>query len=135
MLSCFYLKCFGKNHFNHSNLDPWRGSPAKYHRSMLGKARVTVADRSDPAEPGENCRGAGGGRSEPTARSRYRFLSTEAKLRRAGKGKRLVIENGAEAEVNAGLAAMITEAYAIRNPLLSGSDASNRGTDRPPRNR
>ena len=38
----------------------------------------------------------------------------EAKLRRAGKGKRLVIENGAEAEVNAGLAAMITEAFAIR---------------------
>ena len=31
-------------------------------------------------------------------------LSIEAKLRRAGKGKRLVIENGAEAEVNAGLA-------------------------------
>jgi len=34
-------------------------------------------------------------------------VSIEAKLRRAGKGKRLVIENGAEAEVNAGLAAMI----------------------------
>ena len=30
-------------------------------------------------------------------------LSIEAKLRRAGKGKRLVIANGAEAEVNAGL--------------------------------
>src|ERR1700730_8790014 len=51
-------------------------------------------------------------------------LSIEAKLRRAGKGKRLVIENGAEAEVNAGLAAMITEAFALRNHLLSGSDAS-----------
>ena len=31
-------------------------------------------------------------------------LSIEAKVRRAGKGKRVVIENGAEAEVNAGLA-------------------------------
>jgi hypothetical protein len=51
-------------------------------------------------------------------------LSIEAKLRRGGKGKRLVIENGAGAEVNAGLAAMITEAFAIRNQLLSGSDAS-----------
>ena len=51
-------------------------------------------------------------------------LSIEAKLRRAGKGKRLVIENGAEAEVNAGLTAMIAEAFAIRNQLLSGSDAS-----------
>jgi hypothetical protein len=43
---------------------------------------------------------------------------------RAGKGKRLVIGNGAEAEVNAGLAAMITKAFAIRNPLLLGSDDS-----------
>ena len=51
-------------------------------------------------------------------------VSIEAKLRRAGKGKRLVIANGAEAEVNAGLAAMITEAFAIRNQFLSGSDAS-----------
>ena len=33
-------------------------------------------------------------------------LSIEAKLRRAGKGERLVIANGAEAEVNAGLPAV-----------------------------
>jgi site-specific DNA recombinase len=51
-------------------------------------------------------------------------VSIEAKLRRGGKGKRLVIANGAGAEVNAGLAAMITEAFAIRKQLLSGSDAS-----------
>jgi len=51
-------------------------------------------------------------------------MSLEAKLRRGGKGKRLVIENGAEAEVNENLAAMITEAFAIRNQLLSGSDDS-----------
>ena len=51
-------------------------------------------------------------------------LSIEAKLRRAGKGKRLVIENGAEAEVNAGLVAMIAEALAIRDQLLSGPDDS-----------
>jgi site-specific DNA recombinase len=51
-------------------------------------------------------------------------VSIEAKLRRAGKGKRLVIENGAEAEVNAGLAAMIAEAFAIQKQLLSGSDAT-----------
>ncbi|MGI8570413.1 MAG: hypothetical protein ACR2KT_15855 [Methylocella sp.] len=51
-------------------------------------------------------------------------MSIEAKLRRAGKGKRLVIENGAGAEVNEGLAAMIAEAFAIRNLLLSGSDDS-----------
>jgi hypothetical protein len=40
-------------------------------------------------------------------------VSIEAKLGRVGKGKRPVIENGAEAEVNAGLAAMITETFAI----------------------
>jgi site-specific DNA recombinase len=51
-------------------------------------------------------------------------LSIEAKLRHAGKGKRLVIENGAEAEVDENLDATITEAFAIRNQLLSGSDAS-----------
>jgi site-specific DNA recombinase len=42
-------------------------------------------------------------------------LSIEAKLRRAGKGKRLVIENGAGAEINAGLAAVVAKAFAIRN--------------------
>jgi site-specific DNA recombinase len=52
------------------------------------------------------------------------ILSIEAKLRRAGKGKRLVIANGAEAEVNEGLVDLIKEAFAIRNQLLSGSDAS-----------
>ena len=51
-------------------------------------------------------------------------LSIEAKVQRAGKGKRLVIENGAEAEVNAGLVEMIKEAFAIRNQLLSGSHDS-----------
>jgi site-specific DNA recombinase len=51
-------------------------------------------------------------------------LSIEAKLRRAGKGKRLVIENGAEAEVNEGLVELIKEAFVIRNQFLSGSDAS-----------
>jgi len=51
-------------------------------------------------------------------------LSIETKLRRAGKGKRLVIVNGAEAEVNAGLVELIKEAFAIRSQFLSGSDDS-----------
>src|ERR1700737_3308208 len=51
-------------------------------------------------------------------------LSIEAKLRRAGKGKRLVLANGAEAEVNAGLVELIKGAFAIRIQLLSGSDDS-----------
>ena len=41
-----------------------------------------------------------------------------------GKGKRLVIRNGAETEINAGLIELIKEAFAIRNQFLSGSDAS-----------
>ena len=51
-------------------------------------------------------------------------LSIEAKLRRAGNGKRLVIENGTEAEVNESLVELIKGAFAIRNQLLSGSDDS-----------
>ena len=38
--------------------------------------------------------------------------------------RRRVIENRAGAEVNADLATMIAEAFAIRNQLLSGSDHS-----------
>jgi hypothetical protein len=45
-------------------------------------------------------------------------------LRRAGKRKRIVIENGATIEVNEGLVELIQEAFVIRNQLLSGSDDS-----------
>jgi hypothetical protein len=45
------------------------------------------------------------------------ILSIEANLRRAGKGKRLVIENGAEAEVNAGL----TEVAPVSAASLAGA--------------
>jgi site-specific DNA recombinase len=51
-------------------------------------------------------------------------LSIEAKLRRAGKEKRLIIANGANSEINQGLVELIKEAFAIRNQLLSGSDDS-----------
>ena len=51
-------------------------------------------------------------------------LSIEAKVWRAGKGKRLVIGNGAETEVNAGLVELIKEAFTIRNQFLSGSHDS-----------
>jgi hypothetical protein len=51
-------------------------------------------------------------------------LSIEAILRRAGKGKRLIIANGVSAEINQGIIELIKEAYAIRSQLLSGSDDS-----------
>jgi site-specific DNA recombinase len=63
-----------------------------------------------------------GGQSEPNLHPVV--LSIEAKLRRAGKGKRLIIANGANAEVNQALVELIKEAFAIRNQLLSGSDDS-----------
>jgi site-specific DNA recombinase len=65
---------------------------------------------------------AGGGSQRPDIDPLV--VSIEAKLRRAGKGKRLVIQNGVEAEVNEGLVALIKEAFAVRNQLLSGSDDS-----------
>ncbi len=51
-------------------------------------------------------------------------LSLEAKLRRAGKGKRLVIASGINAQVNQGIVELVKEAFAIRSLLLSGSDDS-----------
>src|ERR1700730_18670747 len=65
---------------------------------------------------------AGGGSQRPDLDPVV--VSIEAKLRRAGKGKRLVIANGAEAEVNAGLVELIKDAFTIRIQLLSGSDDS-----------
>ncbi len=44
-------------------------------------------------------------------------LSIEAKLRRAGKGKRLVIANGAGTEVNAGLVELIKEGDMVSSRL------------------
>jgi site-specific DNA recombinase len=51
-------------------------------------------------------------------------LSIEAKLWRAGKGKRLIIANGVSAEINQGIIELIKEAFTIRNQLLLGSDDS-----------
>jgi site-specific DNA recombinase len=81
-------------------------------------AQVSIAHFRDAAQP---LLAAGRGLSrcqDPVV------LSIEAKLRRAGKGKRLIIANGANAEVNQGLVELIKEAFAIRNQLLSGSDDS-----------
>ena len=51
-------------------------------------------------------------------------LSVEATLRRAGKGRRLVIHNPGIPDVNAGLVDLVGEAFAFRNQLLSGPDNS-----------
>jgi site-specific DNA recombinase len=51
-------------------------------------------------------------------------LSIEATLRRAGKGRRLVIHNPGIPDVNAGLVDLVGEAFALRYQLLSGPDDS-----------
>jgi site-specific DNA recombinase len=51
-------------------------------------------------------------------------LSITASLRRAGKGVRLVIGNGAARPIDGGLASLIARAIATRNMLLAGRDDS-----------
>jgi hypothetical protein len=51
-------------------------------------------------------------------------LSVPATLRRAGKGVRLVIGNGAPKAIDEGLASLIARAIATRNMFLAGRDDS-----------
>jgi len=54
----------------------------------------------------------------------FLVLTIAASLRRAGKGKRLVIGDGMTPTADRALVKLIAEAQAIRNRLLSGSDDS-----------
>jgi hypothetical protein len=106
------------------------GSPRRPSRceasSGILSSKITVAsDRIEIRLSRANVAAAldAGGRSQRPDLDPV-VLSIEAKLRRAGKGKRLVIENGAEAEVNADLVELIKDAFTIRIQLLSGSDDS-----------
>ena len=108
----------------------WLAAPPVVMKSLVREIveRVTVAaDRIEIRLSRVNVAAAleAGGRSHRPDLDPV-VLSIEAKLRRAGKGKRLVIENGAEAEVNEGLVELIKEAFAIRNQLLSGSHTASR---------
>ena len=51
-------------------------------------------------------------------------LSITASLRRAGKGIRLVIGNGAARAIDDGLASLLARAIAMRNMFLAGRDDS-----------
>ena len=48
-------------------------------------------------------------------------LSVEAQLKRSGKGKRLIVENGSAPESNNGIVNLLKEAFNIRAKLLSGT--------------
>ncbi len=51
-------------------------------------------------------------------------LSIAANLRRAGKGKRLVIEGNAHCEIDANLIALLKQAFAMGSAFFSGTDDS-----------
>ena len=59
-------------------------------------------------------------------------LSIVAKLRRAGKGTRLVIGDGSANKIDDGLASLIARALATRNMLLAGADDSIEAMASPP---
>ena len=106
----------------------WLAAPPVVMKSLVRDIveRITVAsDRIEIRLNRANVAAAleAGGRSHRPDLDPV-VLSIEAKLRRASKGKRLVIANGAEVEVNAGLVELIKDAFTIRIQLLSGSDAS-----------
>jgi hypothetical protein len=61
---------------------------------------------------------------KPTDSVESFVLSITASLRRAGKGVRLVIGNGAVKAIDSGLASLIARAIATRNMLLAGRDDS-----------
>jgi site-specific DNA recombinase len=72
--------------------------------SVIPNAPQKLSDYSPPIEP--------------------LVLSITATLRRAGKGVRLVIGNGAAKAIDAGLASLIARAMATRNMFLVGRDDS-----------
>src|ERR1700720_1293881 len=65
-----------------------------------------------------------GGHPKPTDSVEPFLLSITASLRRAGKGVRLVIGNGAAKAIDDGLASLIARAIATRNMFLAGRDDS-----------
>jgi DNA invertase Pin-like site-specific DNA recombinase len=118
----------GALHRAASMAERWAALPPVEVRSLVRQvvARVVVAADQiglciSPFKLAEalGARHSSGGSRLPTV-----VLSIAASLRRAGKEKRLVIAGSDEAEVNAGLVALMRDALAVRHSLLSGSDDS-----------
>src|ERR1700730_13282101 len=61
---------------------------------------------------------------KPTENDEPSVLSITASLRRAGKGVRLVIGNGAAKTIDGGLASLIARGIDTRNRFLAGGDDS-----------
>jgi hypothetical protein len=105
----------------------WLATPPSDMRSLVRdivKQVIIAADRIDIRLNRAKIAAALQARVQSNTDLDSVVLSIAAKLRRAGKGKCLVIANGASAEINQGLVKLIKEAFAIRNQLLSGSDDS-----------
>ena len=113
-------------------------SPANVYRFFAAKSEINEAVCMDllgkiEAEAGKIAAlEAGRGSQRPDIDSIT--LSIEAKLRRAGKGKRLVIANGAEAEANAGLVRTDQRCFHNPNPASLRIGRQHRGDERTPRN-
>jgi hypothetical protein len=66
----------------------------------------------------------GGGQASKEENVAPIVLSIAANLRRAGKGKRLIIAGNAHREIDTNLIALLKQAFATRATFLSGADDS-----------
>ena len=106
----------------------WLATPpidiAALVRRIVEKAQINVNDIALQLNRGELASALIGDDKAPYKRTDPMLLSIDATLKRAGKGKRLVIDNENAPEINQELVAMIVEAFSIRKQLFSGADDS-----------
>ena len=91
-------------------------------RRIVERAQINANDIALQLNRGELASALIGDGKPPYKRADLMLLSIDATLKRAGKGKRLVIDNENAPEINPELAAMMGEAFSIRNHVLSGAD-------------
>ena len=106
----------------------WLATPpidiAALVRRIVEKAQINVNDIALQLNRSELASALIGDDKAPCKRTDPMLLSIDATLKRAGKGKRLVIDNENAPEINPELVAMIGEAFSIRKQLFSGADDS-----------
>lgn len=98
---------------------------ALVRRIEVGDAQICI--QLERSIPSVILQGWSPGSMKTTLPAEPLALSMTASLRRAGKGTRLVIGNGAANAVDSGLASLIAKAIATRAMLFSGHDDSVEG--------
>ncbi|WP_246719638.1 hypothetical protein [Methylocystis sp. H62] len=96
-------------------------------RRIVEKAQVNVNGIALQLNRGELARVLVGNDKTPCKLTGPMLLSIDATLKRAGKGKRLVIDNENARQIYPELVAMMGEAFSIRKQLFSGADDSIEG--------